>query len=160
MKIVTLGEWNQFINSMYDSWMNRDRTRYKNIDFFASMNRCIILANRKTGKTVMARCHRGDTFDVRTGTAIAWAKYLGREIPKAGTIIHTGELQALPFGTKLYVREGTDNGKFWDHEVTFAGFTGSSICLYDPDSNYTEPVPKSMLEIGKKDPNITVFLPL
>ena len=32
MKIVTLGEWNQFIQSMYDSWMNRDRTRYKNID--------------------------------------------------------------------------------------------------------------------------------
>lgn len=160
MKLVTLAEWNQFIQSMYDSWMNRDRTRYKNIDFFVSMNRFVILVNHRTGKTVMAKCHRKDEFDTKTGTAIAWARYLGKEIPKVGTRIYTGELQKLPFGTKLYVREKTDSGKFWDHEMTFAGFTGSSICLYDPDSNYTTPISKSMFEIGKKDPAITAFLPM
>ena len=160
MKIVTLEEWNQFIQSYYDSWMDRDRTRYKNIDFFVSMHRCVILVNYKTGKTVTAKCHRKDEFSTKTGTAIAWARYLGKEIPRLGTRIYTGDLQKLPFGTKLYVREKMDSGKFWDHEMTFAGFTGSSICLYDSDSKYTAPVSKNMFEIDKKDPKIMAFLPL
>lgn len=46
-----------------------------------SANRETVIVNVKTHKTAFARCHKDDTFDVKVGIAIAWARYNGILIP-------------------------------------------------------------------------------
>ena len=159
MKIVELNEWNKFIQSMIDSWDHRNKKKYCNVQYAYGVDRCVVLVNSKSGRTVVARCHKNDEFDSAVGLAIAWARYLGIKIPKCGTILHTTDIVHLKFGTKLYVHEKVCN-KFWDHEMIFAGTSGNTIYLYDPDTKYTVGIHVGMFDVLKKDPDIMVFLPM
>ncbi len=44
-------------------------------------NRNTVLINLKNGKTWTATCHESDSFDVNIGKGIAFARFLGEEIP-------------------------------------------------------------------------------
>lgn len=55
----------------------------------------IIITNIKTGKSAMSKCNANvDTFSIRIGTAIAWLRYCGQEIPEINKT-----LTDIPFGT-------------------------------------------------------------
>ena len=43
--------------------------------------RSTILINLKNGKTWIAACHKSDSFDVNIGKGVAFARFLGEEIP-------------------------------------------------------------------------------
>lgn len=42
----------------------------------------IILASTKTGKAARSYCHSDDKWDIGTGLAVAYARYMGVEIPR------------------------------------------------------------------------------
>ena len=44
--------------------------------------RSVIVINTGNGKTGFSKCHPCDKFNTYVGYGIAWAKYLGEEIPK------------------------------------------------------------------------------
>lgn len=44
-------------------------------------NRNTVLVNLKNGKTWVAVCHKLDDFDINIGKGVAFARYLGEEIP-------------------------------------------------------------------------------
>jgi len=44
--------------------------------------RTVIIQNKKTGHFGMAKCREDDSFSSYVGTAIAYAKYRGADVPK------------------------------------------------------------------------------
>ena len=161
MKIVDLADWNKFIDSMYASWHHRNPVTYKNIEYFIADSNTTCIINVKTGKVAVAKCHPKDRYkwSSKVGLAVAWAKYLGKEIPKCGTRYWVEIITGLDFGTKLYVREKLDCGKFVDHEMMYAGHGMDAIYLYDPDSEYTSEIPYDMIDTDNKYPDIAIYLP-
>lgn len=64
-----------YIENLFE--MNCLDMRYEVLHY----GRKTIIIDKKTGKTGIARCKEGDKFSPSTGTAIAWAKLKGEEIP-------------------------------------------------------------------------------
>lgn len=52
-----------------------------NYIYLTFYKRSTILINLKNGKTWTAACHESDSFDVNIGKGIAFARFLGEEIP-------------------------------------------------------------------------------
>ena len=52
-----------------------------NYIYLTFYKRSTILINLKNGKTWIAACHESDSFDVNIGKGIAFARFLGEEIP-------------------------------------------------------------------------------
>ena len=48
-------------------------------------SRTAVIINMKSGKTSFSKCHKCDTFHASTGLGVAWARYIGEEIPKQVT---------------------------------------------------------------------------
>lgn len=162
MKIVDLAGWNKFITSMCDSWEHRNPMKYKYVESFLADSNTTCVLNTRTGKVAVAKCHPKDAhiWSSKTGYAVAWAKYLGKEIPKCGVRYFADEIRCLKFGTKLYVRERTDDGVI-DGEGIYAGCTGAEICIYNPDRNFTYTVDIADLYPNVKDTaRIMVYLPI
>lgn len=65
-----------------------------------------IVYNIKTGKTGVSKCNLSkDKFDIRTGLAIAWARYRGEEIPVPFDMVTFTDLKlgsTIVFNRKLY----------------------------------------------------------
>lgn len=162
MKIVDLAGWNKFIDSMYASWNHRNPVTYKNVEYFIADSNTTCIINVKTGKVAVAKCHPKDKcrWSSKVGFAVAWAKYLGKEIPKCGVRYFADDIRCLKFGTKLYIRERTDDGVI-DGEGIYAGCTGAEICIYNPDRNFTYTVDVDDLYLNYKDTaRIMVYLPI
>ena len=52
-----------------------------------------VIINMKSGKTSFSKCHKCDTFHASTGLGVAWARYIGEEIPKERKIINASKIQ-------------------------------------------------------------------
>lgn len=55
-------------------------------------SRTTVIVNMKNGKTSFSKCHKCDTFHAYIGLGVAWARYIGEEIPKQVTIVKISEL--------------------------------------------------------------------
>ncbi len=82
MKTVNQKQWEQFISH----WARKAWEELTNSNTLLDLmvnrfERTVILINKRTGKTAIARCHPNDEFHVQDGTAIAFAKWHGVEIP-------------------------------------------------------------------------------
>ena len=66
----------------YEKALDLDRFR-KNHDYLRCCfyKRKIVLVNLKNGKTWVAVCHESDNFDSNIGIGVAFARFLGEEIP-------------------------------------------------------------------------------
>lgn len=83
MKVCNKKQWDNFVKE----WVNKawDELTDANTKWDYLVNRferTVILVNKRTGKVSIAKCHPQDTFTVREGIAVAFAKLHGVEIPK------------------------------------------------------------------------------
>ena len=83
MKTCNKKQWEHFTNhwarKAWEELTNADTL----LDYLVNrFERTIIIINKRTGKTAIARCHPNDEFHVGDGVAIAFAKWHGVEIPK------------------------------------------------------------------------------
>ena len=58
----------------------------------SSSARSAVIINMKSGRTSFAKCHILDKFYGCIGIGVAWAKYIGEEIPKQIDIVKISEL--------------------------------------------------------------------
>lgn len=82
MKIYNKKQWEHFI----DYWASKAWEELSNADTLLDLmvnrfERTVIIVNKRTGKTAIARCHPNDEFYARDGVAIAFAKWHGVQIP-------------------------------------------------------------------------------
>lgn len=80
----------------------------------------IIVLDTKTGKTGMARCHKDDKFDFKTGLAIAYARLKGWKIP---------EVEEEPTFKRLAKRR-----RYWNVEIC----EGKAIIAQNCEQNYSD----------------------
>ena len=78
-----------------------------------------VIVNMKSGKTSFSKCHKCDTFHASIGLGVAWARYIGEEIPKERKIINTSKLkygQRFSFmnreGENIFVAKHPLNNRF------------------------------------------------
>lgn len=95
MKYVTFGEWNTFVTRWYNDFRNKNnRSSFLAVVTDVKSGR-VRITNTKTGKSVIAMCHKNDYFDEKVGIAVAWAKYNGVEIPKLVNYTERSKLEAM-----------------------------------------------------------------
>lgn len=87
---------------------------------FVSPGRAVIIINLKNEKTSLSKCHPCDKFDTCIGLGIAWARYLGEEIPKQAIPITISKL--TPGERFVFI-----NGIYSDKKFYYIG--------YDPVNN-------------------------
>lgn len=80
MKTVNRNGWERFINKWYGMYLN-DRDKMHLAHYTVENFKTIRITNVKTGKSAVSKCNSCDKFDYRTGTAVAYAKLRGCEIP-------------------------------------------------------------------------------
>ena len=69
-----------------------------------------VIINMKSGKTSFSKCRKCDTFHASTGLGVAWARYIGEEIPKQA--IQTTISKLTP-GDKFYFSRGNHDKKYY-----------------------------------------------
>ena len=85
MKYVTKMEFDKFVKTWRKRYEN-DKKSPKRINksdmkIFTDHRTMVRIYNVFTGKSGVAKCRKGDTFDLTTGIAIAYARYNGADIP-------------------------------------------------------------------------------
>lgn len=75
-----------------------------------SPERAVIIINLKNEKTGLSKCHPCDKFNAHIGCGIAWARYLGEEVPKQA--IPTTISKLTP-GERFTFVNGRHNNKFY-----------------------------------------------
>ena len=73
-----------------------------NYIYLTFYKRSTILINLKNGKTWTAACHESDSFDVNIGKGIAFARFLGEEIPVEYKEVN---LSSLHYGDKFSIKD-------------------------------------------------------
>ena len=85
MKYVTKAEFDKFVKTWRKRYENDKHSpkkiRNSDMKIFTDHKTIVRIYNVYTGKSGVARCRKGDTFDLTTGIAIAYARYRGAEIP-------------------------------------------------------------------------------
>lgn len=85
----------------------------------------ILLINVKNGKTARSYCHDDDEWDTRIGVAVAYARYMGVEVPQVEKTYHASELigkEIMYHGKRIFI---TPYGNSWClYMVTRAGVVG------------------------------------
>ena len=62
-----------------------------------------VLVNLKNGKTWIATCHESDSFDTNIGKGVAFARFLGEEIPVEYKEVN---LSSLHYGDQFSMKDG------------------------------------------------------
>ena len=78
--------------------------------------RTVTIINLKNGKTSFSKCHNCDKFNVYVGYGVAWAKYIGEEIPKQATPVKISELtpgQKFVFDEFIFATEAKEKAEFY-----------------------------------------------
>lgn len=73
-----------------------------NYIYLTFYKRSTILINLKNGKTWTAACHELDSFDVNIGKGIAFARFLGEEIPVEYKEVN---LSSLHYGDQFSIKD-------------------------------------------------------
>lgn len=61
-----------------------------------------VLVNLKNGKTWIATCHESDDFDIKIGQGVAFARFLGEEIPVEYKEVN---LSSLHYGDQFSIKD-------------------------------------------------------
>lgn len=61
-----------------------------------------IIVNLKNGKTWIATCHESDSFDIKIGQGVAFARFLGEEIPVEHKEVN---LSSLHYGDQFSIKD-------------------------------------------------------
>lgn len=85
----------------FEAWAYEKYRRFKKAQELDPSLACVVspsshttvIINMKSGKTSFSKCHKCDTFHASTGLGVAWARYIGEEIPKERKIINTSKLK-------------------------------------------------------------------
>lgn len=85
MKYVTKMEFDKFVKTWRKRYENDKKSpkkiRNSDMKIFTDHKTMVRIYNVYTGKSGVAKCKKGDTFDLTTGIALAYARYKGAEIP-------------------------------------------------------------------------------
>ena len=73
-----------------------------NYIYLTFYKRSTILINLKNGKTWIATCHKLDSFDVNIGKGVAFARFLGEEIPVERKEVN---LSSLHYGDQFSIKD-------------------------------------------------------
>lgn len=150
MRFVTEKEFNNWINDMVKSYHNRgkefDNVRILTLDPAESNGRTIIM-NLRTGKAVVAKCHKDDVYTPKIGLAVAWAKYRNMEIPIKASIVSIHDLEP---GDEFYFRHNFSkshiflgfhsNGIEGDDVILYKDNRKSKKIEIEPLSQFKEPL--------------------
>lgn len=79
-KIMTRDEFDKFITDTYEKVVNNPRHEVFRVDG------TIVLYNRYSSKSGMARCHDEDVFDSKYGVVLAYCRLKGIEFPKVKAV--------------------------------------------------------------------------
>lgn len=85
----------------FDIWVARMGTEYSNSSFLTRLcddGRTLIAISKHGNRIGKAICHEDDTFDRRVGTAIAYARATGQEVPK---VVNEVRVNTLSYGDKF-----------------------------------------------------------
>lgn len=99
----------------FEAWAYEKYRRFKKAQELDPSLACVVspsshttvIINMKSGKTSFSKCHKCDTFQASIGLGVAWARYIGEEIPKQVTIVKISELttgQKFAFSTEAKVK--------------------------------------------------------
>lgn len=104
MEYVTFNEWEDFVSRWYNDYRGK-ATKASGLVYITDVVRNRVrITNIKTGKSVVAMCHKNDSFDERIGIAVAWARYNGVEIPKLVNYTEKPKLEALHILEKFNIK--------------------------------------------------------
>lgn len=73
-----------------------------NYIYLTFYKRSTILINLKNGKTWSATCHESDSFDTNIGKGVAFARFLGEEIPVEYKEVN---LSSLHYGDQFSIKD-------------------------------------------------------
>ena len=62
------------------------------VEVVSPSNRTVTIINMKNRRASFSKCHNDDKFNTYIGYGVAWAKYIGEEIPKQIVAIKISEL--------------------------------------------------------------------
>lgn len=85
----------------YNEWVAKMCVEYSHSSFLTRLcddGRTVIAVSRHGNRIGKAICHEDDTFDRRVGTAIAYARATGQEIPE---VINEVRVDTLSYGDKF-----------------------------------------------------------
>lgn len=99
MKYVTKMEFDKFVKTWRKRYENDKHSpkkiRNSDMKIFTDHKTMVRIYNVYTGKSGVAKCRKGDTFDLTTGIAIAYARYKGAEIPVCARPLTEDEQYAI-----------------------------------------------------------------
>lgn len=95
------------------------------ISAVSSVTRTVAIVDLKNRKTSFSKCHKCDTFNMYVGYGVAWAKYIGEEIPKQTDLVKISELNV---GQKFALSpEPKEKQEFY--YIGYNPVTGTSIAV-------------------------------
>lgn len=66
----------------YNQFMKEKKSNPDFVQVVSPSNRTVTIINMKNRRASFAKCHDYDKFNTYIGYGVAWAKYIGEEIPK------------------------------------------------------------------------------
>lgn len=81
-KYVTAQEFDKWVDKYYQEFRKGDNFVLYAFGDETTTQRGIIIINRKSGKIARSYCHPEDVWDYETGVAVAYAHYMGIEVPQ------------------------------------------------------------------------------
>lgn len=97
---ITQQTFNEWVNKYYEEVLAKIRSGEMTWHSFGKdivINNCgkpkgILLSSIRNGKVTRSYCHEDDEWNVRTGLAVAYARYIGVEIPQVEKTYFASEL--------------------------------------------------------------------
>ena len=95
----------------YNQFMKEKKSNLDFVQVVSLSNRTVAIINMKNGRASFSKCHDDDKFNTYIGYGVAWARYIGEEIPKEIVVIKISELNS---GQKfIFAPEVVAKGEFY-----------------------------------------------
>ena len=95
----------------YNQFMEEKKSNPNFVQVVSPSNRTVTIINMKNRRASFSKCHDYDKFDTYIGYGVAWAKYIGEEIPKEIVVIKISELN--PGQKFIFAPEVVAKGEFY-----------------------------------------------
>jgi hypothetical protein len=118
---ITQQAFNEWVNKYYEEVLAKIRSGEMTWHSFGKdmiTNNCtkpkgILLSSIRNGKVARSYCHEDDEWNIRTGLAVAYARFMGVEIPQAEKSYLASELvgkEIMYHGNRVFI---TPYGNNW-----------------------------------------------
>ena len=95
----------------YNQFMKEKKSNPSFVEVVSPSNRTVTIINMKNRRASFSKCHDYDKFNTYIGYGVAWAKYIGEEIPKEIVVIKISELN--PGQKFILANEVEAKGEFY-----------------------------------------------